>query len=78
MDRRGRVLAGSNRNSFNEIKCVKKVRSRLLSGSLPSIFSKDGSDMIDSDEEDCIEDIPAWQKLKEMSLWIDRGGPSLL
>ena len=78
MDRRGRVLAGSNRNSSNEIKCVKKVRSRLLSGSLPSIFSKDGSDMIDTGEDDCIEYIPAWQKLKEISLWMDRGGHTLL
>ena len=78
MDRRGRVLAGSNRNSIDQIKCVRKVRSRLLSGSLPSIFSKDGSDMIDTEEEDCVEDITAWQKLKEISLWMDRGGHTLL
>eukprot|EP00092_Neocalanus_flemingeri_P035112 GFUD01038210.1.p1 GENE.GFUD01038210.1~~GFUD01038210.1.p1 ORF type:complete len:732 (+),score=187.01 GFUD01038210.1:284-2479(+) len=78
VDRRGRILAGSNRNSIDGTKCVKKVRSKLLSGSLPSIFSKDSSDMIDSEEDDHIEDNTDWQKLKAISSWIDSKGPSLL
>ena len=78
MDRRGRVLAGSNRNSVDKIQSVKPLRSRLFSGSLPSALSKEETDLIDIVEDDCIEDVPNWQKLKEISAWIDNGGPSLM
>ena len=88
MDRHGRVLAGSNRNSFHEEQNVRKVSSRLLRGSNETLQGSnetlegsaetmEGSNLLNLSKNQYKDGFHAWKLLKQISAQIDNEGPSL-
>ena len=88
MNRHGRVLAGSNRNSFHEEQNVRKVSSRLLRGSNETLQGSNetlegsaetlaGSYLSNLSKIQYKDGFHAWKMLKQISAQIDSGGPSV-
>ena len=88
MDCHGRVLAGSNRNSFHEEQNVRKVSSRLSRGTngnlqgsnetlVGSAETLEGSNLSNLSKNHYKDGFHAWKMLKQISAQIDSGGPSV-
>ena len=77
MDRHGQVLAKSNINSDDETQRIRRVRSRLLSGSTETETDVEVNS-VNMKENYCREGFQAWKKFQQISAQMDRGGHTLV
>ena len=77
MDRHGQVLAKSNINSDDETQRIRRVRSRLLSGSAETETDVEANS-VNMKENYRRKGFQAWKKLQQISAQMDTGGHTLL
>ena len=75
MDGSGRVLAGSRRLPDYQSSNVRKSSSRVFNEEISSLRRAGG---LHYEGTNKIDGFSAWQKLKQISENIDKGGPSLM